>query len=344
MLVAAAFGGVFVTCQAFETAEGDVKIGPEADLCNGSADLCDRRLDQVVFLGTHNSMSAASEPGWYFVEHYTGITAQLDAGVRALFLDTWYGYDTGDGVASVERDFVLSKLPPDRYSAEVREAARRLIRAQDPPEDQAPGTYLCHAYCELGATPFAPMLRNINVFLEQNPGEVILLFIQDQVTPEDTAKAFISSGLVKRVYYHVPGEPLPTLREMIERDERVVVLAENVNSGVDWYLHARDLVQETPFLAPTPADFRCEAGRGSPQNPIFVLNHWLSTSPPSPIDAEAVNAFDFLHARVAECERERGRTANVIVVNFSEVGDAKLVVDVLNGVAEPPGAPENGTG
>ena len=32
--------------------------------CNGYAQLCCRRLDQVVFAGTHNSMSAADSPGW----------------------------------------------------------------------------------------------------------------------------------------------------------------------------------------------------------------------------------------------------------------------------------------
>ena len=39
--------------------------GP-GNACNGSPELCQRRLNEVVFPGTHNSMSAAEEPGWLF--------------------------------------------------------------------------------------------------------------------------------------------------------------------------------------------------------------------------------------------------------------------------------------
>ena len=34
--------------------------------CNGDARLCERPLDEVVFAGTHNAMSAADRPGWMF--------------------------------------------------------------------------------------------------------------------------------------------------------------------------------------------------------------------------------------------------------------------------------------
>ena len=36
------------------------------DACNGDPSLCGRRLDEVVFAGAHNSMSAAELPGWMF--------------------------------------------------------------------------------------------------------------------------------------------------------------------------------------------------------------------------------------------------------------------------------------
>jgi hypothetical protein len=160
------------------------------------------------------------------------------------------------------------------------------------------------------------------------------------ITPEDTAKAFISSGMLRRVWQPVEGAPLPTLREMIERDERVVVMADNDASGVDWYLQAHDYVQDTPFRFRTAAEFSCEPFRGRPENPLFAVNHWLGSAFPSPQATAEVNAFDVLYERVRQCERERGRMANIIVVNFSEVGDAHLVVDVLNGVAEPPAEEE----
>jgi hypothetical protein len=335
-LAAAAFGGVFITCQALETAEGDIDVQPEVTTCNGAEELCDRRLDEVAFLGTHNSMSAAAEPGWYFAEHYSSIGAQLEGGVRALLIDTWYGYDTGQGVRSADRNFVESKLPPGEFREEVIAAANRLAGTIGPVEAGDPlGTYLCHAFCELGATPLAQALRTINEFVEANPGEVVLHFIQDQNSAEDTAKAFIASGLVKHVYRPVQGETLPTLRTMIERDERVVVLSDNPTSGVDWYVHAWDwFAQDTVYSFTSPARFTCQPNRGRDANPIFVLNHWITARFPSPTVAAEVNSYEALYSRARECEQERGRRLNVVVVDFVEVGDARLVVDALNGVVD----------
>jgi hypothetical protein len=290
-------------------------------------------LDEVVWLGTHNSMSAASEPGWFFAEQLTGISQQLDGGVRALLIDTWYGYDTGGGVRTADRDIVESNLTEEAYGPEVAAAAARLAQFIGPIDpSEVPETYLCHAFCELGATPLVRALGAINRFMEQNPQEVIILVIQDQISPADTAKAFIASGLVKRVHPLASGQPLPTLRELIELDQRVIVLAENESEGMDWYLPAFGFIQETPFLARSAADFSCAPGRGSPLSPLFQMNHWISGGIPTMRDAEIVNQRDFILARVRECEQERGRRVNLVNVNFWEVGDALGAVNVLNGV------------
>ena len=60
--------------------------------CNGAAQLCERSLDAVAFVGTHNSMSSA-ELGWSIPNQNDAVPTQLAAGVRALNLDTheWEG-------------------------------------------------------------------------------------------------------------------------------------------------------------------------------------------------------------------------------------------------------------
>src|SRR5215207_1699725 len=60
--------------------------------CNGSAALCDRRFDEVVYPTTHNAMSNEAE-GWLAPNQYLGIAQQLEDGVRGLMLDThlWEG-------------------------------------------------------------------------------------------------------------------------------------------------------------------------------------------------------------------------------------------------------------
>jgi hypothetical protein len=345
LLLGAAAGGAFATRNAVDTARGDIEVGPRATACNGHAELCDRRLDEVTFLGTHNSMSAADQPGWYFAHQYTGIREQLDAGVRALLLDSWYGQETGHGVRSADRNLVESKLPPGEYRDEVVAAAQRLVSLIGAVPPGSPRVaYLCHSFCELGATPLGEALAGINEFLEANPGEVVILFFQDQVSPEDTAKAFIASGLIKHVYHHPPGAPFPTLREMIEDDERVVVLADLQGGETDWYLPGFDFVQETRFDVSSPAGLDCQRGRGDERNALLALNHWVAEWPPSPATARTINRFDLLFARAGRCAAEGHHRVNLVLVNFYEIGDAALVVDVLNGVKDPPEDEAVGTG
>jgi hypothetical protein len=336
-LLAAGAGGALLAYQALDTAGGSAVAEPSVTACNGHRELCDRRLNEVVFLGTHNSMSAASEPGWYFSHQLSGVPDQLEAGVRVLLLDTYYGFDTGKGIRTADRDFVGESLPSDEYSEEVVEAARRLagvIGGVEPGDVR--GSYLCHAFCELGATPLTPALGEINRFLEANPGEVLFLIIEDHISPEDTAKAFIASGLVKHVHTLTPGEPMPRLGELIERDERVLVFAENDNAGVSWYMRYDDFIQDTAFNARSPAELSCNLARGSRDNPLFALNHWLSESFPSTTSAFRINDFAFLYRRVSRCHLEREDKVNFVIVNFYGLGDAGATVDYLNGVGPRP--------
>ena len=69
-------------------------FGHDDSTCNGYVALCDRPYDEVAFPATHNSMSAANEPGWFFAEQPDGIVAQLDDGIRVLLVDSWYGQRT----------------------------------------------------------------------------------------------------------------------------------------------------------------------------------------------------------------------------------------------------------
>jgi hypothetical protein len=55
--------------------------------CNGSAALCDRRFDEVVYPTTHNAM-AATDLGFLAANQTHDIARQLEDGVRGLMLDT----------------------------------------------------------------------------------------------------------------------------------------------------------------------------------------------------------------------------------------------------------------
>jgi hypothetical protein len=58
-------------------------------VCNGHAELCDRRYDDVVQAATHNSMSSPDVVR-IWPEHDGNIREQLDFGIRTLMIDASY--------------------------------------------------------------------------------------------------------------------------------------------------------------------------------------------------------------------------------------------------------------
>ncbi|MEL7369896.1 MAG: hypothetical protein AAFN74_13340 [Myxococcota bacterium] len=75
---------------------GETPASSDAEFaCNGHLALCDRPYNEVVFPGTHNSFSARSY-GFFMVSanHDTGLTEQLEAGVRVFLLDVTYNEGT----------------------------------------------------------------------------------------------------------------------------------------------------------------------------------------------------------------------------------------------------------
>jgi hypothetical protein len=197
--------------------------------------------------------------------------------------------------------------------------------------------YLAHGFCELGATRFVDVLDDMREFLVMNPGETVIIVIQDEgVTPTDVASCFERSGLDRFVYQGPVVKPWPTLREMIDSNQRVVVMAENQWEGVPWYHGAFDVCQETPYGFKKPEEFSNQPNRGGNNGSLLLMNHWIETTPtPLPSNAEIVNAYDFLLKRARACRKQRGMMPNLVAVDFYRTGDLMRVVDALNGVETP---------
>lgn len=331
-----AIGSVFwLNRDSLSVAEADEQ--PTIDTCNGHADLCDRRLDEIAWAATHNSMSAAEEPGWFLANHNRGIPAQLNDGVRVLLIDLYNGFATNRGVRTDPATASVGERFEGGLGPDAAAALSRLVDSIGAiPAGAEPSLYLCHGYCELGATPFDTMLRNLESFLVQNPGEVVILFLQDYVDPFDVEAAFTRARLIDYVYALDAGAPLPTLRELIELDRRVIVLSENVGDqdAPPWYHNGFAFAQETPYFFRNASELSCEANRGDEDAPFFLFNHWLTTPLPSPSDVRLLNDYEFMLERARECEEERGQLPNFIAVNFYESGDTFRVVDALNGMGE----------
>jgi hypothetical protein len=302
--------------------------------CNGDERLCDRALDQVVLPGAHNAMSSVDAPNWMFPQQERGVAGQLEDGVRALLLDVHAGVPvSGQVKTEFSGDPGLVAKVERAVGAEGIAAAQRIrARLEGPPEGPR-ALYLCHGFCELGAQPFVPWLRSVREFLVANPGEVVVMVIEDYVPPEEIAAAFTESGLADLVYRGAPRPPWPTLRQLAESRQRVVVFLESGKPGVPWMSPAFEAIQETPYAFHKPDDFTCVANRGGTSGSLFQINHWIETTPmPKPTNAAIVNAYDFLLGRARQCEKERGRIPNVLAVDFYRTGDLVRVVRTLNGL------------
>jgi hypothetical protein len=307
-------------------------------LCNGSAILCDRRVDQVVFPTAHNAFSNTSVSDWMFPHHLRSMPQMLQDGVRGMLLDIHYGVPAGDRVKtdmdaelSTEYGFSSRDKIAEAIGAEGVAVAMRIRDRLVAGHDAVRGICFCHGFCEIGAYPVAPALREIRDWVVANPGEVIILSIEDYVSPTEIDSAFRESGLADFVYAG-PRAPWPTLRELIDSDQRVIVLLESGHAGAPYLLPGfNGVVFETKYSFRTPADFNCLPNRGT--TGLFLLNHWIETTPtPRPSNAAIVNAYDVLLRRARQCQRERRHLPNLIAVDFAGIGDLLRVARTMNGL------------
>ena len=290
--------------------------------CNGHAELCDRRVDEVVFPMAHNAMSS-SERAWIGANHDLAFPHQLDNGIRGLMFD-WWTWETPDRLSEFAD---LADLPPEYVNL-----IRSLINTADP---RRAGTYLCHGVCRLGYERLERGLREVKRWLHDNPNEVIVLIAEDHIPAFRGQGAMRASGLDEYVY--TPPKdgdaPWPTLRELIESGERLIFFTEKRDGDAPWYQAAyKRHLMETPYTFDTPEKMSCEPNRGGTGKPLFLMNHWIQKAAPSRADAGVVNDPDFIVRRARRCEKERGQLPNFIAVDFASIGDVVAATNRLNGV------------
>ena len=313
--------------------------------CNGYPQLCSRRLNEVVFAGTHNSMSAADSPGWLIANQERTIYEQLRDGIRAFKISTHYGVRTRSG--RVYTDIAAEGDRLNRVAAKLplasREALQRFSRSVS--GGHLSGTrdiWLCHTMCELGATRMVDFLLAIRRFIQANPDQVIVLFDEDYVEESDLQGAFERSGLFRYLATLQIGQPLPTLGDLVRSRRNVVVLAQKVPSGrYAWNADGFRWIQDTPLGARKPSQFTCKPNRGISINPMLMMNNWADVFPPRPSPNVPLVKRNFILERAAECERERGMLPNLILTDYYDRGDVVGAVAELNGVASEKAAPIN---
>ncbi len=192
---------------------------------------------------------------------------------------------------------------------------------------------LCHGPCALGRRRLTDGLCDITRFLDERPGEVVTIIFESYASAAEVERSFVESGLIERVHEQRAGEPWPTLRSMIERDRRVVVLTDRDGGARPWYLNVWSHAWETPFSARTPMELdTCRMNRGSRANPLFIFNHFLTNPLASPELSAMVNNDPFLIDRARHCQRETGALPNFVTVDYYDIGSVLSTTRALNGL------------
>jgi hypothetical protein len=303
--------------------------------CNGSALLCDRRVNEVAFAATHNSMSNVEMQNWMFPQQGGSIRNQLQSGIRGLLIDVHTGVPV-EGIvrtdleAEAQSALKIANALGDSATAVAVRIRNRLTGEPSGP----PALYLCHGFCEIGSGLLLPQLEEVRNFLRGNPEEVVVMVIEDYAPPATIAADFEKADLAQYAYRGPMTAPLPTLRSLINAGTPLIVFLESGAPGVPWLYPAfNGAIMETPYTFHAPDQFSCKPNRGGSGGLLFQINHWIESTPaPRPSNAAIVNSYDFLLARVRECAKERNHLPNIIAVDFYKVGDLMGVVRTMNGL------------
>jgi hypothetical protein len=304
--------------------------------CNGSKALCARRLNEVLFPGTHNSMAAADVAGWSIPDQRRSVPRQLKDGIRLFLLDPHYGRTLSSG--RVQTDFAGEGRDANKVAKELDDGALRALdrlglsitrttsQARGPQE-----VWLCHTVCELGATRMTDVLTSMRRYLQANPGAVLMLVLESYVKDDDLKKVFDETGTTQYAETLRRGEPLPTLGQLVDSGRRMVVFTEDPPSGsVPWLNPAFEWIQDTPLGNRGAGDFTCRRYRGTAASPMLMLNNWVERFPPSPSAQRPVLTKAFLTKRIAQCAKERGMPVTGVAVDFYDEGDLIEVASAHN--------------
>ncbi len=200
------------TAAVVDVVKPNGKADPRQNGCNGFIELCFQPLNQIVWAGSHNAMSSVAY-NFFTAEHIGNVTEQLDDGARALLIDAYNGYaDHGlvrtNFTGAINKQQIVDELGGDALRQLQRVGA--LTGAADT-SGKKKDVYLCHLYCEVGAVKATKVFSEINTWLNTHLTDVVILTVEDYVTPQDLENTLKQGHLWDRLYQLDLSKPMPTL-------------------------------------------------------------------------------------------------------------------------------------
>lgn len=192
-------------------------------ICNGHASFCDRKYNEVTWIGAHNSPFDGDDVS----DNQTkNVTQQLDAGIRFLQGQVHpSSTESGDEVDLLSDDDIWRK----RSVRKPRAASEGEL-------------HLCHTWCGIrDAGTLSTYLATIKTWLDGHPNEVVTLLLTNQegrpISEFDTA---FEQTKLKAMAFSPPTEEQkdadlhrswPTYGELINTGQRLVVFLDRIQNG-----------------------------------------------------------------------------------------------------------------
>lgn len=270
----------------------------------------EKRLHDVTFLTAHNAHVASGDAWWIAPNQSLGIRGQLDAGVRALMLDThvyWH----------------------EPY----------LCHTNDSSCGWAPGV---HYGSPRRSVQWA--LETVVKFLNEpaNRNEIVTIFLEDYVAAHDL-KAVLdrTAGLNDRLFradaFKVKQDGWPTVSEVVAQNKRLLIFSDRSDREYFGVMSGHDYTVENYWsLGNSGNDTDCRSrwddvplNREEPGfRRLFVMNQFRDI--PSKFAAGADNGSKLRWRANEVCAAAARRKANFLAVDFIEVSNPRAVVDELN--------------
>jgi hypothetical protein len=199
---------------------------------------------------------------------------------------------------------------------------------------------VCSEDCAEGHVVHTTALGDLRAFLDDNPRQVVTLFVENHVPAALVAGLLEEDGLSTFLLTWHAGDPWPTLGQMIASGRRLVVFADDTAGAPD------TLVPSSPWMFSTSADFHspgemnCDARAGDPHSTFMLVQHFL-TAPvdgsrphgyPSEELAEEINHNPLLIDRLTGCRAQYNRAPSFVAVDFYDASDVVAATQTLNGL------------
>ena len=194
-----------------------------------------------------------------------------------------------------------------------------------------------HSTFLLGSIALSDILNDIKLFLDNNQNDIITIILESYVDADDIENIVNQSGLTNYLYTHNNMLAWPTLQEMINNNQRLVIFSDkdDASSTQTWYHYVWDYAVETHYSVNDINNFSCSFNRGNPNNDLFIFNHFVTHAMLGYgmyNESISVNANPFLINRALDCKNQHNKFPNFITLDFVELGNGLDAVNELNNI------------